>query len=243
MTPPPSVRAHCSSARTARLDQPEKAARPLRADARRNHQQILAAARDLFVERGPGVPLDDIARRAGVGIGTLYRRFSDRDTLMRAVVLDALVATVEPAEQAGREEATAFEALVRYMHAALDLRVSAVIPALLDVLDLDDAVLLPARDRSAASVQRLVEAAHEEGSLAAEVTFADIGMMLVRLSRPLPGPIDDGLNATLAHRHLDLLISGLRPGGATTLSGPKLSRADLGRLRHLDEDGQPRRRG
>lgn len=215
-------------------------ARPLRADARRNHQQILAAARDLFVERGPAVALEDIARRAGVGIGTVYRRFSDRDTLMRAVVLDALVATVETAEQAGREESTAFDALVRYMHAALELRVSAVIPALLDVLDLDDAVLLPARDRSAASVQRLVEAAHEEGSLAAEVTFADIGMMLVRLSRPLPGPLSDELNATLAHRHLDLLISGLRPSGELALSGPELSRADLSRLRHQDEQRRSR---
>jgi len=139
--------------------------RELRSDARRNHQQILAAARDLFVERGPSAPLEDIARRAGVGIGTLYRRFSDRETLMRAVVLDALVETVEIAERAGREEANAMDALVRYMHAALDLRVSAVIPALLDVLDLDDAVLLPARDRGAASVQRLVDAAHAEGSL------------------------------------------------------------------------------
>ena len=205
--------------------------RELRADARRNHQQVLVAARDLFVERGPSAPLEDIARRAGVGIGTLYRRFSDRETLMRAVVLDALVETVEIAERAGREESSAMDALVRYMHAALDLRVSAVIPALLDVLDLDDAVLLPARDRGAASVQRLVDAAHAEGSLAAQVTFADVGMMLVRLSRPLPGPISDELNAQLAHRHLDLLVAGLRAvDAAAAIEGPELTRDDLNRL-------------
>jgi AcrR family transcriptional regulator len=207
--------------------------RELRADARRNHQQILAAARDLFVERGPSAPLEDIARRAGVGIGTLYRRFSDRETLMRAVVLDALVETVEIAERAGREEASALDALVRYMHAALDLRVSAVIPALLDVLDLDDAVLLPARDRGAASVQRLVDAAHAEGSLSDQVTFADVGMMLVRLSRPLPGLLSDELNAQLGHRHLDLLVAGLRSGqdaAEAPLDGPELSREDLNRL-------------
>ncbi len=207
--------------------------RELRSDARRNHQQILAAARDLFVERGPSAPLEDIARRAGVGIGTLYRRFSDRETLMRAVVLDALVETVEIAERAGREEASAMDALVRYMHAALDLRVSAVIPALLDVLDLDDAVLLPARDRGAASVQRLVDAAHAEGSLSDQVTFADVGMMLVRLSRPLPGPLSEELNAQLGHRHLDLLVSGLRSGQDAVeapLEGPELSREDLNKL-------------
>ena len=207
--------------------------RELRSDARRNHQQILAAARDLFVERGPSAPLEDIARRAGVGIGTLYRRFSDRETLMRAVVLDALVETVEIAERAGREEASAMDALVRYMHAALDLRVSAVIPALLDVLDLDDAVLLPARDRGAAGVQRLVDAAHAEGSLSDQVTFADVGMMLVRLSRPLPGPLSEELNAQLGHRHLDLLVSGLRSGQDAVeapLEGPELSRKDLNKL-------------
>ena len=205
--------------------------RELRADARRNHQQILAAARDLFVERGPSAPLEDIARRAGVGIGTLYRRFSDRETLMRAVVLDALVETVEIAERAGREEASAMDALVRYMHAALDLRVSAVIPALLDVLDLDDAVLLPARDRGAASVQRLVDAAHAEGSLSDHVTFADMGMMLVRLSRPLPGPLSDELNAQLGHRHLDLLVSRASRGQRTRrVGGPELSREDLNQL-------------
>lgn len=213
------------------------AGRPLRADARRNHQQIIAAARDLFVERGPGVPLEDISRRAGVGIGTLYRRFSDRETLIRAVVLDALVETVEVAERSGREEPTAFGALVRYMHAALDLRVGAVIPALLDVLDLDDATLLPARDRSAASVQRLVDAAHAEGSLAATVTFADVGMMLVRLSRPLPGPLSMELNAQLGHRHLDLLVAGLHPTAQhAEFTGPALSRSDLS---HLDQVAAP----
>jgi hypothetical protein len=85
-------------------------------------------------------------------------------------------------------------------------------------------------------VQRLVEAAHAEGSLAPHVTFADVGMMLVRLSRPLPGPISSELNAQLAHRHLDLLVSGLRPGDQEhTLTGPELSREDLGQLRHTGQ--------
>jgi AcrR family transcriptional regulator len=206
-------------------------ARPLRADARRNYGQILAAARDLFVEQGSGASLEEIARRAGVGIGTLYRRFVDRQTLMRAVVLDALTQTNEAAETAGREEANAFEALTRYMHAALDLRISAVIPALLDQVDLDDAVLFPAREASARSVQRLVDAAHNEGSLSRDVTFGDIGLMLVRLARPLPGPIPPTLNDELGHRHLDLLVAGLRAAGRDApLAGPALSHRDLDTL-------------
>jgi hypothetical protein len=61
------------------------------------------------------------------------------------------------------------------------------------------------------------------------VTFGDIGLMLIRLSRPLPGRFAPELNAELAHRHLDLLINGLRPAGAapTALGGPGLSLADL----------------
>ena len=65
---------------------------------------------------------------------------------------------------------------------------SAVIPLVLDKLDLDDAELRPAREASANALAQIVEAAHRDGSLPEEVTFADIGMLLVRLARPLPGP-------------------------------------------------------
>ena len=185
--------------------------RPLRADARRNQEQVLHAARDVFVERGPHVALDEIARRAGVGIATLYRRYPDRQTLMRAVVVDALEETRAAAENALAEEKTAFAALVRYLHAVVDTRVSAVIPALLDVLDLEDPSLRKARETSAAAMQRLVDLAHEDGTLADEVGFGDIGTLLVRLSHPLPGPIDASFDRELAHRHVDMVVDGLRP--------------------------------
>lgn len=212
--------------------------KPLRADARRNHRQILTAARDVFVERGPNGPLDEIARRAGVGIGTLYRRFADRPTLMRTVVLDAVTQTAEVAERALADEPDAFAALTTYMHAVLDPRVSAVIPVLLDHVELDDEELGPARERGARALERIVEAAHAAGSLDADVTVGDIGLMLVRLSRPLPGPIPAELNAKLAHRHLDLLINGLRTVGAegAALGGPALTFQALHAL--CDAQGQ-----
>ncbi len=59
--------------------------RPMRADARRNHERIVTAARDAFADHGPGAPLDDIARRAEVGPGTLYRHFAGREALIEAV--------------------------------------------------------------------------------------------------------------------------------------------------------------
>lgn len=208
--------------------------RPLRADARRNRAQILAAARDVFVEHGPGAPLEDISRRAGTGIATLYRRFPDRRSLMRAVVIDALERTAEEARTALAEEPTAFAALVRYMHRTLDVRIAAVIPTLLDEVSMEEAEIRQVSDEGTGYLQQIIDAAQADGALRPEVTFGDIGMMLVRLSRPLPGPIPRDLNDRLAHRHLDLLIQGFVAGGADAAhragAEPGMTLEDLRRL-------------
>ena len=203
----------------------------MRADARRNLEQLLAAARDLVAEKGAGVALDEVAHRAGVGIATLYRRFPDRTALLRGVVLDALEQTRVAAERAAEEHDDAFEALAAYLRAALELRVSAVIPQVLDVLDLEEPELAAAREASARATEALVDAAHSAGGLPQDVTFADVGMMLVRIARPLPGPMPDQLKHDLARRHLELFIRGLRVGGGA-LDGPELSRADLSEMVH-----------
>lgn len=207
----------------------------LRADARRNLEQILLAAREVVAERGAGVPLEEIARRAEVGIGTLYRRFPDRDALLRALVLDALARSRSAAERA-LEEHDGFEALAHYMHAVLDLRVSAVIPQVLHRFDLRDAELGPARDASASAVQRIVDAAHEDGSLPTEIGFGDIGTFLVRLSRPLPGAVPLAMSDELAHRHLDVFLTGLRRSEPGSLGGRALTREDLSGYPERDRD-------
>jgi AcrR family transcriptional regulator len=209
----------------------------LRGDAKGNRDRILAAALDVFVEQGAGAPLDEIARRAGTGIATLYRRFPNRQALMLAVVLDALERTIDSARRAARESPDAFDALTHYMHAALDTRIAAVIPALLAELDLDDAELTSARRRGSRAVSDLVRSAHKAGTLDPEVSSGDIGMLIVRLSRPLPGFTDPTLDRDLAHRHLDQLIHGLHRDAAhtsrspTNVSGPSLTLGQLGSLR------------
>jgi AcrR family transcriptional regulator len=206
--------------------------RPLRADAQLNRSRILDAARDAFVERGPSVPLDDIARRAGTGIATLYRRFPDRQALMRAVVLEALARTAEAARRAADDESDPFAALVRYMHSALDIRTGAVIPALLDEIPIDDEEMIRARTEGSDTLQGIIDAAHRAGTLRRDVTFGDIGLLIVRMSRPLPGSFPPDLNASLGHRHLDLIINGLRsrPGRPAKIGGPAMSLGDLQRL-------------
>ncbi|WP_433440650.1 TetR/AcrR family transcriptional regulator [Nonomuraea sp. CA-141351] len=185
--------------------------KPMRADARRNLEQILLAARDMIAERGPDVPLDDIARRAGVGSATLYRRFPDRDALFHAVALDALTRTAAAAVAAAEEERDPFEALARYLREALELRVSAVLPALLDLVEpANDPELSPVREESARAVRQLIADCHAAGALPEDVTFMDIVMMLVRIARPLPGPLSAEADQELARRHLELFIHGLR---------------------------------
>jgi len=206
--------------------------RPLRADARRNRDQILGAARDVFVEQGAAAPLEQIAKRAGTGIATLNRRYPDRSAQKREVVLQAWRHTEEIATGAADEEPDPFRALTHYMHSALDIRVAAVVPALLaEIAELDDAEMLTARSRAAQRVQSLIDGAHRSGALRPDVTFADIGALVVRLSRPLPGTMSRELNDELAHRHLQLLIHGLRtePDADAKIQGPALSLEELNR--------------
>jgi AcrR family transcriptional regulator len=207
-----------------------RAAPRMRSDARRNRDLILLAARDLFLERGPGAPLDEIARRAGVGIATLYRRFPDRKDLMRAVVLHVLTRAGQEARLALAEEPDAFRALARYMHRVLDVRIAAVMPALLGEISLEEGEIARAREEGAEAVQEMIRLAQAEGTLRSDVAFADIGLMVVRLSLPLPGPFPPSVDAGLAHRHLDLVIDGLRASrGAISgpLPGPSMSLGDL----------------
>ena len=196
----------------------------LRADARLNRARVLAAAREVFVERGSGAPLDEIAQRAGTGIATLYRRFPDREALMRAVVLDALQRVAQAAERAVAEEPEPFAALVRYMHLALESQIGAVVPVLLEEIALDDDETLQAREKATRVVQQLVDAAHDAATLRSDVSFGDIGMLIVRLSRPLPGAFTRDLNDRLAHRHLELVADALRPAShRSVLSGPAMT--------------------
>src|SRR4051794_24263243 len=88
--------------------------RPKRADARRNYDQLIAAAREAFTERDQSASLEDIARRAGVGIGTLYRHFPTRAALIEAVYVEEVEALARSAEDMAEDEP--WDALIRWLH-------------------------------------------------------------------------------------------------------------------------------
>jgi hypothetical protein len=119
------------------------------------------------------------------------------------------------------------------MHRALDLRISAVMPALLGRVSFDDDEIKRAREQAVEPVLRMIAAGQATGQLRSDVAFADIGTLLVRLSRPLPGGIPDTIDLALAHRHLDLVLAGLRTSPTRSnepLGGPALSLGDLQNL-------------
>src|SRR5437016_13100169 len=88
--------------------------RPLRRDAERNRERILKAAAQVFTERGLGVSLDEIARHAGVGVGTVYRRFGTKEELVQALFMDRIESVAALAEQAA-EAPDPWSALVCFM--------------------------------------------------------------------------------------------------------------------------------
>lgn len=198
----------------------------LRSDARRNEERLLVAARDCFVEHGANVPLEDIAKAADIGIGTLYRRFRNRRELATAVVRYALTATAEAANAAAALPDPA-EALARYMHAVIDLRTSAVIPQLLEIADVDDPARTRATEASLTAINAIVKAGHDAGALRRDVTTADISLLLVRLSGLVAG-LTAEMQAPFAHRHADIVLAGLTSTASTArLGGPELTIEEL----------------
>jgi len=209
-----------------RVNSPDISSRGPRADARRNREALLSQAAELIAEHGPAVALDEIARAAGVGNATLYRHFPDRAALLRAIAVQVIGAAADAAERALAEEAGSFEALARYLHEVLRVRVAWVMPAIAGALEPGDAELAALRGRSAAAFTTLIENAQRDGAIRADLTFGDISQLLIRLARPLPPGHDRAVQDTAAQRHLAIMLAGLRPGGGS-LPGTGLTLADL----------------
>jgi AcrR family transcriptional regulator len=204
-------------------------------EVQRNRELILRAASQAFVESGPDVAMEEIASRAGVGVGTLYRRFPTREALYQGVAAYVL-GKLTDAGRAVAADDDPFEALRHLMHVSLDLNVGSVLPALVSRFDFD-AVLEEVRADNADLVETLLERARAGGLIRPDAATGDIIMMTVRLSRAFPGdPYPE--DRPLAHRHLDIYFDGLRshPSGRpnSVLPGPaidttwfKRRRADL----------------
>ncbi|MFD6169647.1 TetR/AcrR family transcriptional regulator [Streptomyces coeruleorubidus] len=204
---------------------PRKAPRP-RADALRNRERIVTAAREMFVEHGPEVPLDDIARRAGVGNATVYRNFPDRDALVREVVCSVLDRTVAAGELALAETGDAFEALERFVHTSADERISALCPMVSSTFDENHPDLEAARERVERILQEVMDRAKAAGQLRPDVGVGDVLVAVAQLSRPPAGTACFSADS-FVHRHLQLFLDGLRAPARSALPGAAVTMEDL----------------
>ncbi|MEU8546066.1 helix-turn-helix domain-containing protein [Streptomyces roseoverticillatus] len=212
---------------------------PLRKDARRNRDLLIAAAREIYAERGVDAPLDDIARRAGVGNATLYRRFPTRGALIEAVFGEGLTHTLRRGEEA-RNAGDAWAGLAGYLEyifeglaadrGANDLMTTSI-P---DVPSLD-----ALKTHHYETVCLLIRRAQEQGSMRDDVVVEDLLFTLAALGRVVPASVTVAPQAW--RRHLRLLLDGLRAPAATALPAPPLTPDELtGALRALaggDADG------
>ena len=192
------------------------ATRPLRADARRNREKIVAAARETFSERGLDAQMDDIARAARVGVGTVYRHFPTKDALVAAMVVDKMAvmaelapAYLEPADRDPWEAFTAFIETCAHQHEN-DLTLTQVVstqPAATFLQAARDTGLLE-------NIGKLLARAQDAGIARPDLKPTDVGIAMCGLSAVLQSFGEGG-----ARRYLGLVLAGMRNREAPPLVG------------------------
>jgi AcrR family transcriptional regulator len=184
--------------------------RPLRADAARNRARVLQAARDALRELGAEAQMEDVARRAGVGVGTVYRHFPTKVALIEAVMLERTRTLLADA-RAALEEPEPGEAFCALVRRAAEAQAE-------DGFCPHDMATLSGSEEAAATFQelkrttmRLVRRAQREGTLRRDLRLPDVELLFgmvgaaVRASCDVPGQP--------WRRHVDILVDGLRASG------------------------------
>ena len=185
--------------------------RPMRADARRNYERLLEVAAEAFAEHGEGASLDDIAKRAGVGTGTLYRHFPTRQALLEEAYVDRIETIAARAGEIAARLPPG-DALVEWLN---ELGVGMIqvrgLRALLGstVTDGSSAAATVCAGTMKAAATRLVEAAQREGTLRSDVDPVDV----LRLAHGVATAAElADAEGKAIRRYVALLTEGLRPG-------------------------------
>jgi AcrR family transcriptional regulator len=192
---------------TPTSDPAEDASRPRRRDAERNRRRIIDAAREVLAERGLALTLNEVARHAGLGVGTVYRHFPDKDHLIDAALADQLEALVGMIEQSLSLD-SAWEGLVRVMTDGMRGHVAN--------RGLRDVALQIGTGHHQAEVvgrmvplmEQLVARAHAEGSLRPEITVNDLTMINFMVTELADHSAD--IRTEVYQRYLTLLMESIR---------------------------------
>ena len=196
--------------------------RPLRRDAERNRQRILTAAAEVFNERGLEVSLDEIARHAEVGVGTVYRRFRTKEELIEALFLDRLdsIATIADEAYANPD---AWCGLVSFMERMAEIMAGNLgLRQMLMLGTYGRDLVAVARQRNAPLIERLVERAQAAGQLRTDMRQTDIAFIVFVLTEATQ--LSHAANPEIWRRYLTLILDGMRPAreGVTPLPVPAM---------------------
>jgi AcrR family transcriptional regulator len=178
--------------------------RPKRADARRNYDKVLAAARAAFAEQGTHASLEDIARRAGVGIGTLYRHFPSRQDLLEAVYVDEVEALCQSA--ADFADLPPWEALVSWLNRFVGYVATkrALAEELVATVGMESEVFKRCHDAISTAGKPLLQRAQQAQAVRSDAAFNDV-IRLVSGVTMIKGASPDEIERILA-----MALDGLR---------------------------------
>lgn len=201
---------------------PKTSDRPLRRDAERNRQRILEAANEVFAERGLCATLDDVAARAGVGVGTVYRRFPDKDALIDEIFderIEELAALAE--RQLGAEDP--WEGLCGFLEGSVELQAAnRAVREIVHHPERGRERVSAAREHIAPRVGALLARAQESGQARADLAVTDIGLSTLMLVTLIDST--GAIRPNAWRRHLALMIDALRASPEhEPLPGPALS--------------------
>jgi AcrR family transcriptional regulator len=197
----------------------------LRRDAAANRERIVDAARRLFAEQGLEASMDEVARAAGVGPATVYRRFATKEALLDAILVDLIDRFYAFAEEALEQE-DAFAGLQLLLERSVRLQLEN--RAFLDVLLLgllEEPRLAEARKRVRPLIERLVVRAQEQGTLRADCEATDVTVLLWELGRVVETIGTCG--SDVWRRYLALMLDGLRAEAACPLPHPAPTAAQM----------------
>ncbi|RKT84649.1 DNA-binding transcriptional regulator, AcrR family [Saccharopolyspora antimicrobica] len=186
--------------------------------------RVIRAAREVFAEQGFAAPMAEVAKRAGVGVASVYRRYPSKHELVEQVRIAGFRLLLAEAEQARAEESDPWAALVRFMRRCLreGSGIGTVLPPM-DPQHVYSDEFRALQRRVPKAIEDLVSAAQRAGELRQDVEWPDILLLLKHLNPRLPAT--EQRRAELRSRYLGLVLEGLRPGGPE-LPGPPPDRAE-----------------
>jgi AcrR family transcriptional regulator len=200
---------------------------PLRKDAQRNRERLVEAARAVFAERGLDVALDEVARRAGVSIGTLYNRFPTRADLVAAVFADRRETLIEIAERALAMD-DAWAGFVHFLEQVCRMQAADRGFNDLAARSLPQAAPTPDHLRGYELMTEIVERAKRSGALRPDFVLADMAFVTWAITRTIEATADVDPDAW--RRHLGFVLDGLRAPAAHPLPVPALTDEQVSRI-------------